>query len=223
MVGWGSGGGDGASCDEMLVGMMMVRRRMAASGVVDRIDRVMIYNFIIFGVAAGDDDGGRKVGRRWWRSPEMAPKIMERREVKVMSICLLVEKCYPADFTEQERVRLKYELELLNISMKENLHLSHISTLAGLCISFVKTEKRKSYCMIDRLIRLVLTLPVSTATTERAFSTMKICKNRLRNKMADDFLADNLVVYIEKEIAESFSSEYVVDVFKNLKGRKADL
>ncbi|GKB06557.1 putative reverse transcriptase domain-containing protein [Tanacetum coccineum] len=107
--------------------------------------------------------------------------------------------------------------------MKENLHLSHISTLAGLCISLVKTEKRESYCMIDRLIRLILTLLVSTTTTERVFSAMKICKNRLRNKMADDFLVDNLVVYIEKEIAESFSSEYVVDVFKNLKGRKADL
>ncbi|PWA59810.1 hypothetical protein CTI12_AA388100 [Artemisia annua] len=107
--------------------------------------------------------------------------------------------------------------------MKENLQLSQVSTLAGLCISLVKTGKYESYSMIDRLIRLILTLPVSTATTERAFSAMKICKNRLRNKMADEFLADSLVVYIEKEIAETFSSEYVVDVFKNLKGRKADL
>ena len=87
----------------------------------------------------------------------------------------------------------------------------------------MKTGKCESYSLIDRLIRLILTLPVSTATTERAFSAMKICKNRLRNKMADEFLADSLVVYIEKEIAQTFSSEYVVDVFKNLKGRKADL
>nr|GEV60616.1 putative reverse transcriptase domain-containing protein [Tanacetum cinerariifolium] len=87
----------------------------------------------------------------------------------------------------------------------------------------MKTEKRESYSLIDRLIRLFLTLSVSTATTEKAFSAMKICKNRLRNKMADDFLADNLVVYMEKEIAETFSLEYVVDVFKNLKRHKADL
>ncbi|PWA36024.1 hypothetical protein CTI12_AA604070 [Artemisia annua] len=126
-------------------------------------------------------------------------------------------------FTEQERVRLKYELELLNIAMKENLQLSQVSTLAGLCICLVKTGKCESYSMIDRLIRLILTLPVSTATTERVFSAMKICKNRLRNKMADEFLADSLVVYIKKEIAETFSSDYVVDVFKNLKGHKADL
>jgi hypothetical protein len=33
---------------------------------------------------------------------------------------------------------------------------------------------------LSRLIQLVLTLPVSTTTTERAFSTMKLVKTRLR-------------------------------------------
>ncbi|TVU44128.1 hypothetical protein EJB05_03561, partial [Eragrostis curvula] len=37
----------------------------------------------------------------------------------------------------------------------------------------------------SRLIRLVLTLRVSTATTERAFSAMKLVKTRKRNKMED--------------------------------------
>jgi hypothetical protein len=55
---------------------------------------------------------------------------------------------------------------------------------------------------LGRLIRLVLTLPVSTATTERAFSAMKLVKTRLRNKMEVGFLRDCLIIYIEKEIAE---------------------
>ncbi|KAL4562893.1 hypothetical protein LXL04_026924 [Taraxacum kok-saghyz] len=67
----------------------------------------------------------------------------------------------------------------------------------------------------SRLIRLVLTLPVSTATTERAFSAMKIVKNRLRNKMDDDFLADSLVLYIEKDIARSFSLDSILDDFND--------
>jgi len=33
---------------------------------------------------------------------------------------------------------------------------------------------------------------------------MKIIKTRLRNKMEDEFLADNMIIYIEKEIAEKF-------------------
>ncbi|XP_057443819.1 uncharacterized protein LOC130735968 [Lotus japonicus] len=44
------------------------------------------------------------------------------------------------------------------------------------------------------------------ATTERAFSAMKVIKTRLRNKMEDDFLTDYMVVYIEKEIAEKYTS-----------------
>jgi len=53
--------------------------------------------------------------------------------------------------------------------------------------------------LIDRLIRLILTLPVSTATTERSFSTMKIIKTRLQNKMEDEFLADNIIITLKKK------------------------
>ena len=47
----------------------------------------------------------------------------------------------------------------------------------------------------------MLTLPVSSTTTERAFSAMNIIKNRLHDKMEDGFLMDSMILYIEKEIA----------------------
>jgi hypothetical protein len=53
------------------------------------------------------------------------------------------------------------------------------------------------------LIRLILTLPVLTATTERAFSAMKIVKTRLHNRIEDDFLANYLIVYIEKKLLKN--------------------
>ena len=74
--------------------------------------------------------------------------------------------------------------------------------------------------MIDRLIRLVLTLPVSTATTEQAFSVMKLLKTRLRNRMEDELLADNMIVYIEKEIARNFTIEMIMDEFYSMKNRR---
>jgi hypothetical protein len=39
-----------------------------------------------------------------------------------------------------------------------------------------------------------------TQLTERAFSVMKIVKTRLRNRMENDFLANYLIVYIEKKL-----------------------
>ena len=71
--------------------------------------------------------------------------------------------------------------------------------------------------MVDRLIRLVLTLPVFTATSERAFSAIKHVKTRLRNRMEDEFLAENLVVYIEKEIAKNFIVKMIMDEFYSMK------
>ena len=63
------------------------------------------------------------------------------------------------------------------------------------------------------MITLVLTLPVSIAITERAFSAMNIIKNRLRNKIEDDFLMDSMILYIEKEIVAKFGTESIIDDF----------
>ncbi|XP_071697594.1 uncharacterized protein [Rutidosis leptorrhynchoides] len=127
----------------------------------------------------------------------LSSTLVPRKKSKVLNIdhlCSLVEKYYLAYFTKQERTR-----------------------------GLVETEKHENYNVLDKLIRLILTLPVLTATTERAFSGMKLCKTRLRNKISDDFLADNLLVYIEREIAEKFDSDSIIDDFKMLKGRRAEL
>ncbi|XP_075674824.1 uncharacterized protein LOC142644019 [Castanea sativa] len=61
---------------------------------------------------------------------------------------------------------------------------------------------------------------VSIATTERAFSVMKLLKTRLCNRMEDEFLADNMIVYIEKKIAGNFTMEMIMDEFYSMKNRR---
>jgi hypothetical protein len=58
--------------------------------------------------------------------------------------------------------------------------------------SFFEKKEKNIYPLVDRLIRFILTLPVSTATTERAFSAMKIVKISPRNRIENDFLASYL-------------------------------
>ena len=77
--------------------------------------------------------------------------------------------------------------------------------------------KSKFYHLIDGPIRLVLTLPVFTATTERAFSAMKLLKTRLCNRMENKLLVDNMIVYIENEITENFTMEMIIDEFYSMK------
>ena len=48
----------------------------------------------------------------------------------------------------------------------------------------------------DRLLRLLLTLPVSTVSIECVFSTLKIIKIGLRNTMEDKFFGNSLLLYM---------------------------
>ncbi|XP_023735201.2 uncharacterized protein LOC111883070 [Lactuca sativa] len=59
--------------------------------------------------------------------------------INVDQICLLVEKYYPEDFMEQERIQLRYQLEIFNIDITKNPRLSGVSTIADLCKRLVET------------------------------------------------------------------------------------
>ncbi|KAM3214800.1 hypothetical protein ACQJBY_067016 [Aegilops geniculata] len=136
-------------------------------------------------------------------------------------ICRLVEKFYPADFSSQERDRLECELPHFHLDIFNHPEIKNCKSLADLTKGIVKTGKSSDYPMVERLLRLVIALPVSTATAERAFSAMKLVKTRLRSKMGDDFLCHCTLVYIEKELAAKFSSEEIIHIF-DTGARKAE-
>ena len=45
-------------------------------------------------------------------------------------------------------------------------------------------------------------------------------KTRLRNKMADDYLTNSLLLYIEREIVEEFDIDAIINDFRDSKERK---
>jgi hypothetical protein len=73
------------------------------------------------------------------------------------------------------------------------------------------------------LIRLVLTLLVSTATIEPTFSAMKHVKTLLRNKMKEEFLTYSMMIYIERELVEVIDSDSIIDEFYSTKHRRVQL
>ena len=80
-----------------------------------------------------------------------------------------------------------YELDVVRHSDFQNL-----ASLSKLCQQLAESRKSHIYFLIDRLICLILTFPVSTATTERAFSAMKFVKTSLQNKM--EFFANCMII-----------------------------
>ena len=108
-----------------------------------------------------------------------------------------------------------YELDVI-----KHLDFQNMSTISELCKGLKISGKSKIYFSIDRLVCLVLTLPVSIATTKRAFSAIKLLKTRLRNRMEDELSTNNMIVYKEKEIAKNFTVEMIMVEFYSMKNRR---
>jgi hypothetical protein len=69
-------------------------------------------------------------------------------------------------------------------------------------------------------MKLVLVLPVATATVERIFSGMKIVKTNLRNRIGDEYMSNSLICYVEKELMLKVTNNAVVRRFMKMKGRR---
>jgi hypothetical protein len=145
------------------------------------------------------------------------------KSFKIDDICSLAREFYPRDFAQVEMGNLKRQLKLYEYDMLHNSKFQNLTSLSELCRRLVETGKGSIYFLIDRLVRLVMTLSVSTKTTERAFFAMKLVKTTLRNKMEDGFFADCLIIYIEKELAGNIDSDSIINDFYSIKNCRAPL
>ena len=66
-------------------------------------------------------------------------------------------------------------------------------------------------------MKLTLLLLVANASVERAFSSMEIILNALRNRIGDEFMNDCLVIYIKQDIYNKIKNEKVLQYFQKIK------
>ena len=130
---------------------------------------------------------------------------------------------YSVDFSPFDCTFLRSELGTFISDVRNSTEFSACHDLATFVILMVQTEIHLCYPLVYRLIELALILPVATTTVERAFSAMKIIKTELRNKMADEWMNDNMVCYIEREIFAAIHDERILQRFQNMKTRKIQL
>mgnify|MGYP003703393583 CR=1 FL=1 len=77
--------------------------------------------------------------------------------------------------------------------------------------------------MVYLLLTLAFILPVATAIVERVFSAMNIVKNRLRNRMGDEWMNDSLTVYIERDIFDGIDNDTIMERFQKMKTCRGQL
>jgi hypothetical protein len=107
---------------------------------------------------------------------------------------------YYNDFSFDDRKRIKVQLKTFVIHVRRLEEFIVCYDLASLSKTMVQLERHIVFSLVYLFIKLALILPVSTTTVEKVFSTIKIIKTELCNKMTDGWLNDLMVCYIEREI-----------------------
>ncbi|PIA41107.1 hypothetical protein AQUCO_02300127v1 [Aquilegia coerulea] len=134
-----------------------------------------------------------------------------------------LDQFYPRDFSSKSLMLLSNQLETYILDVRFSNAFSELRGIGDLAKKMVETRKNTVYPLVYMLMTLALILPVATAGVERAFSAMNIIKNKLRNRMADDWMNDILVTYIEKDICETIDDETIMQRFQKMATRRGQL
>ncbi|XP_022177857.1 zinc finger MYM-type protein 1-like [Myzus persicae] len=104
--------------------------------------------------------------------------------------------------------------ELINFRLIVNEETTPLEALS--------VVKYSSECFpnIGIALRILLTIPVTSACAERSFSKLKLIKTYLRNKLSQENLSGLSIISIEKDISESLDYDDIINQFAAKKSRK---
>jgi hypothetical protein len=96
----------------------------------------------------------------------------------------------------------------------------HITTPLQMLDHIYKENVLDIYPNVSIALRHLLTLPVTVASGERSFSTLKRLKKYMRSTMAQDRLSALATISIEHEVQQSLDMDEVISRFAEAKVRK---
>jgi hypothetical protein len=124
---------------------------------------------------------------------------------------------YPNDFTSLELLHLPAQLNLYITDMHNDERFAIVRSLLELSIKLVEHDKIGRHEVVYKLLKLVLVLLVATVSVERVFSVMNYVKNKLRNKIGNQYLNDCLVTFIGREFFLQVKDKDIINRFQTIK------
>jgi len=124
----------------------------------------------------------------------------------------LAEHLYDGDFTDEERERVSSELSTLKVIVATN---PEWKLLTHMTEGLVSRDMHLNLPVMYKLLIRIAVIPVGSAGAERAFSAMKIIKNRLRSKMNNEYLNNHMLIYNNKVIADNYKALEIVEKWYN--------
>ncbi|XP_057515164.1 uncharacterized protein LOC130796782 [Amaranthus tricolor] len=132
---------------------------------------------------------------------------------------LNLAKFYPNEFPNEDLLFFEESLKSFIGDVRNDERFLDVKTLNELSIKLVETRKHENHFDVYKLLKLVLLLPVTTASDERTFSGIHHIKSKVRNCMGEQLLNDSLVTFLEKDLFLNVSIDAIVQRFQNMQTR----
>ncbi|XP_061352537.1 uncharacterized protein LOC133297415 [Gastrolobium bilobum] len=111
----------------------------------------------------------------------------------------------------------KYDIDITNIADFDFVNLKRISELG---LKMVEKRTNIVYPLVYLLIKLALLLLVATVSVERIFSAMTFVKDKLRNRISDDWFNACMLTYVECDIFDKIDDEDIMQYFQAMKNQR---
>lgn len=136
----------------------------------------------------------------------------EEIRINAENLCNKYEDDLSGDFPQQ----------LLNLRTTLSDDIKKARTVKDLAKLVMVEKPCIASCVPDvcTALLLFLTLPVTSASAERAFSKLKLIKTYLRNSMSQNRLSDLGILSIEHEKSKNINIDEVINEFLSLKRRR---
>lgn len=112
---------------------------------------------------------------------------------------------------------------LIFFYMRSNKEFERLNGISDFVEMLVMTKKSKVYLLLYKLLTLTLILSVATAIVKRVLSIMSIIKDRLHNRMGDQWMNNCKIVYVEKDVFLNINNEIIIQQYQSMKTRKGKM
>ena len=103
------------------------------------------------------------------------------------------------------------------------LSIKKVTLISTLCDAMNSiTSSKKMLSEVYKLLRILLTIPITSATAERAFSALRRLKNYLRSTMTQPRLNNMMLLHIHKDLTDNIDVLQVAKEFVQVNDRRSN-
>ena len=122
---------------------------------------------------------------------------------------------------EKLKIQLSMIPDMLRTAFDNTSGIKEVTSVRTIATAMNKSEIYKGMLQeVDKLLKLYFTFPVTTATAERSFSSLRNIKTYLRSTMTSNRLNNLFLLYVHKEVTDSLDLHKIGNDFVNVNNRR---